>query len=1095
MKKRSVVHAATAIMVSTAMLVQTFGWNVSASEGGGENLEIFEIHDEDFDDSAWNMSGQIPEATQQETVAPAEPETEAPALVPEVPVTEAPVIVPEAPVTEAPVIVSEAPETEAPVIVPEAPETEAPVIVPEASETEAPVIVPETPEAEVSEIISEAPVAEEPVSEQEEPAEVLEPGTAEEEPLSEDVFENAADFEEESDESEQTGDSLPEETETLVEESTFESAVVFGEIAVEKVNLIGCADQAATVYGSPGMSSLTIDTINPGQTVYIYEIARNTGENSIWYGILYAGGESSCAGYVSTDCILVTDRDLFRLNAGSDLASFPQSYRIYLEALQKKHPKWVFQAVPVGDSFDEAIRQEQLVPGHSLVTMDFPEYWRSVLNKGTDAAGQIYDYNPATGVWYEWEPGWAAASETALRYCMDPRNFLNEEDIFMFESLKYEKYQTLAAVEATLQGTFMDSVNVPGESFTYAWLFWWIGEKFDINPIALASRVKQEQGLGKSDLISGQYSGYKGLYNYFNMGAYGHTQAEIIQRGLEEAKKGSTILLPDGTNYKGAWNTPAKAIIGGALNFAAYYILKGQDTLYEQKYDIDETGGKYQHQYMTNITAPLTEGRMMKKGYAEAGIYDSAIVFMIPVYLDMPSENSKHPEQFSAVYSGMDYSLVFDGAYYLEHNPNLQKEFGTDYRKALAYFVNSGIEKGDQANAEFNVTYYYENYPDLQKAFGKDNAALVNHYLTYGYKEKRVASRLLQSVAEAKEKAAEEAAAKAAAEKAAKEAAEKAAKEKAAKEAAAKAAAEKAAKEAAEKAAKEKAAKEAAEKAAKEKAAKEAAEKAAKEKAAKEAAEKAAAEKAAKEAAEKAALEVKKAVYGGVDYGRVFNAVYYLNKYPDLKKAFGTDEKKALEHFIQFGIVEGRQACASFSVLEYKENYEDLRKAFGNDSRMYVQHYLSHGYGEKRSGIKLSAAGTSSSSASKSGTSAGQSSQTTSSGSSTTSSASAEKTGTGTSSTGVNWIYNGTDYSKVFDPVYYLNKYPDLKAAFGNDAKAALQHFVMHGISEGRQASAAFSLSVYYSSNADLRAAFGRNNAMLVNHYLTYGCKEGRVTH
>ena len=63
---------------------------------------------------------------------------------------------------------------------------------------------------------------------------------------------------------------------------------------------------------------------------------------------------------------------------------------------------------------------------------------------------------------------------------------------------------------------------------------------------------------------------------------------------------------------------------------------------------------------------------------------------------------------------------------------------------------------------------------------------------------------------ESAEKAAKEAAAKAAAEKAAKEAAEKAAAEKAAKEAAEKAAAEKAAKEAAEKAAAEKAAKEAA---------------------------------------------------------------------------------------------------------------------------------------------------------------------------------------------------------------------------------------------------------------------------------------------
>lgn len=39
-----------------------------------------------------------------------------------------------------------------------------------------------------------------------------------------------------------------------------------------------------------------------------------------------------------------------------------------------------------------------------------------------------------------------------------------------------------------------------------------------------------------------------------------------------------------------------------------------------------------------------------------------------------------------------------------------------------------------------------------------------------------------------------------------------------------------------------------------------------------------------------------------MNYAAVFNATYYADKYPDLKKAFGYDENKLLEHFINNGI-------------------------------------------------------------------------------------------------------------------------------------------------------------------------------------------------
>lgn len=88
--------------------------------------------------------------------------------------------------------------------------------------------------------------------------------------------------------------------------------------------------------------------------------------------------------------------------------------------------------------------------------------------------------------------------------------------------------------------------------------------------------------------------------------------------------------------------------------------------------------------------------------------------------------------------------------------------------------------------------------------------------------------------------------------------------------------------------------------------------------------------------------------YKGVNYSLVFNPTYYSNKYPDLKKAFGTNATKLFSHFCEHGVKEGRQAIDSFNVEVYKNNYTDLRNAFGNDLPKYYEHYIQYGYKEGR---------------------------------------------------------------------------------------------------------------------------------------------------
>ena len=93
----------------------------------------------------------------------------------------------------------------------------------------------------------------------------------------------------------------------------------------------------------------------------------------------------------------------------------------------------------------------------------------------------------------------------------------------------------------------------------------------------------------------------------------------------------------------------------------------------------------------------------------------------------------------------------------------------------------------------------------------------------------------------------------------------------------------------------------------------------------------------------------------GRDYSLVYDGNLYMNNYADLKNAFTiqklgglVDDVSLLEHFVNSGMNEGRQAKATFNVNSYYNNYEDLRLAFGQNWKSYYFHYLDYGYWEGR---------------------------------------------------------------------------------------------------------------------------------------------------
>jgi len=77
-----------------------------------------------------------------------------------------------------------------------------------------------------------------------------------------------------------------------------------------------------------------------------------------------------------------------------------------------------------------------------------------------------------------------------------------------------------------------------------------------------------------------------------------------------------------------------------------------------------------------------------------------------------------------------------------------------------------------------------------------------------------------------------------------------------------------------------------------------------------------------------------------------------------------------------------------------------------------------------------------------------------------------------------------------FDSSYYLDQYPDVKAAVQSGAiESAEAHWEMYGAAEGRNPNAVFNTKEYLAANPDV-AASGMNP---LTHFLQYGAAEGRA--
>ena len=359
---------------------------------------------------------------------------------------------------------------------------------------------------------------------------------------------------------------------------------------------------------------------------------------------------------------------------------FPESYAVRLDALHARHPAWTFEPLPVDDlPWDEIVRRE-CTPAWNLVVYATwaPPEWNVY---GVDNYRPYYAPNAKaydSGSWYQ-------ASEAAIAYFMDPRNFLGDTEIFMFETIGFNPaVHTVPTIERTLDGSFMADAGFDGGTNRFSALLLDVGRRIGVSPVFLAGRLALEQGPGSvqasgrigdslvelhrspsgrignqtvwgttyarngtntAAIVAKGAGAYNGYYNFFNIRAFGSGVFEIRYNAWKEAAE------VDARHF-GPWTTQERAIRGGALKVKERYVDTHRHTRYLQKFSVDPAAGEFRwKQYMQNIASPLVEARRTALAYADAGTFDAPHRFIIPVYRDMPHAPCPDSAAGKSVYS------------------------------------------------------------------------------------------------------------------------------------------------------------------------------------------------------------------------------------------------------------------------------------------------------------------------------------------------------------------------------------------------------------------------------------------------------------
>ena len=321
-----------------------------------------------------------------------------------------------------------------------------------------------------------------------------------------------------------------------------------------------------------------------------------------------------------------------------DSNTYPQIKEM-IQNLKNEHPNWNFKILYTDLDWNEVIENEYVGHGSSP---------RNLVPTSNSYAGEWIC--PICGNATYDSGKWHCASQSALKYMMDPRNSLNSSDVFQFLELTYTDYK-IETIQAMLKK--YDFWN--NESYINAIIE--ASKKYNVNVYYVIARILQEQGNGTSPLVKGEgYNDqYVGVYNVFNIGASGSGKDNVILNGLARAEQEG-------------WTSIELSIDGGVEFISKGYINRGQNTMYLQKFDVDSSeAGLYWHQYQQNIMAPQNEGTKLRVAFEECESIDMDYTFIIPVYKNMPNTACERPNTDNNETPEIDSNLVKCNA-----NPSLR---------------------------------------------------------------------------------------------------------------------------------------------------------------------------------------------------------------------------------------------------------------------------------------------------------------------------------------------------------------------------------------------------------------------------------------
>ena len=354
----------------------------------------------------------------------------------------------------------------------------------------------------------------------------------------------------------------------------------------------------------------------------------STGKTYVWYEISYTSQSKTIIGYVREDLIKVTEYTLdpeFK----ETLSAFPESYHNDLILLHAMYPKWQFVADKVGSSLSQAVALQD--NEYTKLVETSYNSWRSMRNK-------CYDWKEGSFITTDGDR--YGASREVISYYMDPRNFLNANDVYIYMMQSFDaNTQTVAGVQQIIDGSFIEGKVADKNDVyygkTYAEVIYYAGRKSGVNPYVLASTIIQEHGKNGTTLSKGTTYNNKTVYNFFNYGASGKTSSQIIANGSKYA-------------YDAGWTSPSASIIGGAAKYGSGYINSEKDhyqnTYFYKNYNV-LTPDRTWHQYAQNVADSLSSSRGLQKTYAN--LKNVMLTFRIPVYTSLPSKVSALPAQNS----------------------------------------------------------------------------------------------------------------------------------------------------------------------------------------------------------------------------------------------------------------------------------------------------------------------------------------------------------------------------------------------------------------------------------------------------------------